>query len=333
MSALPRILIIGVGSIGERHLRCFQSTGRCDLAFCEPVEHRRKEVADRYGIDGFDSWESALEQEQFSTALIASPAPFHIPTARSLAERGIDLLIEKPLSLNMDGISQLEKTVAEGGIRVAVAFVYRALPALQKMRAALRSGRFGQIHQIQVQTGQNFPFYRPAYREIYYAHPEQGGGLIQDMLPHSLNTVEWIAGPTTKVVADADHKVLEGVSVEDTLHLIARHGEIMSSFTVNQHQPVNESSITVNCEHGATRWELKGHRWLSATEIGGDWREEDSFVHERDDFYILQANAFLDYLEGKSDPLCPLAEGIDTLRTTIAILKSRETGAWVHVTE
>lgn len=333
MSVPPRILVIGVGSIGERHLRCFQSTGRCDLAFCEPMAYRRAEVADRYGVTGYDSWESALDHENFSTAIIASPAPFHIETARPLAERGIDLLIEKPLSLNMDGISRLEKTVAENDVRVVVAFVYRALPALQKMRVALQSGVFGEILQIQVQTGQNFPFYRPAYRDIYYADPEQGGGLIQDMLPHSLNTVEWIAGPTTKVVVDAAHKMLEGVTVEDTVNLLARHGKVMSSFTVNQHQPVNESSITVNCSAGATRWELTGHRWLSATEIGGEWKEEDAFVHERDDFYILQANAFLDFLEGKSDPLCPLEDGIATLRTTIATLKSREIGTWVEIEE
>ena len=331
MSVPSRILILGVGSIGERHLRCFQSTGRCEVAFCEPMESRRNEIAERYDVTGFESWETALEAEDFSAAVIASPAPFHIPTAQALAERGIDLLIEKPLSLNTEGISQLVETIEENNTRVTVGYVYRALPALQKMRAALQSGTFGKIIQVQVQTGQNFPFYRPAYRDIYYAKAEQGGGLIQDMLPHSLNAVEWIAGPATKVVVEAEHKVLDGVTVEDTLNLIARHGDVMSNFTVNQHQPVNEFVMTVLCEKGATRWELKGHRWLSAKENGGDWTEEESFVHERDDYYILQANVFLDLLDGKADPLCPLADGIDTLHSILAILKSRETNAWVDV--
>ncbi|MDC0259227.1 Gfo/Idh/MocA family oxidoreductase [Verrucomicrobiales bacterium] len=331
MSVQSRILILGVGSIGERHLRCFQSTGRCEVAFCEPMEARRNEIAERYGVIGFDSWGAALEAENFSAAVIASPAPYHVPTAQSLAERGIDLLIEKPLSLNTEGISELVETIEKNNTRVTVGYVYRALPALQKMRAAVQSGTFGKIIQIQVQTGQNFPFYRPAYRDIYYAKAEQGGGLIQDMLPHSLNAVEWIAGPATKVVVDAEHKVLDGVTVEDTLNLIARHGDVMSNFTVNQHQPVNEFVMTVLCEKGATRWELKGHRWLSAKENGGDWTEEESFVHERDDYYILQANVFLDLLDGKADPLCPLADGIDTLHSILAILKSRETNAWVDV--
>ena len=331
MSVPSRILILGVGSIGERHLRCFQTTGRCEVAFCEPNEDRRNEIAAKYGVTGYDSWESALEEETFSAAVIASPAPYHIPTAQALAERGIDLLIEKPLSLNTDGISQLVETIEKNKTRVTVGYVYRALPALQNMRAAVLSGRFGRIVQVQVQAGQNFPFYRPAYKDIYYAVPEQGGGLIQDMLPHSLNAVEWIAGPATRVVVDAEHKVLDGVTVEDTLNLIARHGEVMSNFTANQHQPVNEFVMTVLCENGAARWELAGQRWFSATENGGDWTEEEAFVHERDDYYILQANAFLDLLEDKADPLCPLEDGIDTLNSILAILESRKTGTWIDV--
>lgn len=325
------LLIIGVGSIGERHLRCFQTTGRCTLSLCEPVEQRRTDVARRYDVNGYASWEEALAKETFTAAVIASPAPCHIPTAQSLARRGLDLLIEKPLSLNLDGVDPFAMTIRQERIRVAVGFVYRALPAFQQMRSALVSGEFGRIVQIQVQSGQHFPFYRPAYRDIYYADPAQGGGLIQDMLPHHLNAIEWIVGPATKVVVDATHAVLPGVEVEDTVNLLTRHGDVMASISVNQHQPVNEFAITVLCEQGAARWELLGGRWLSAKENGGQWTERDAFVHQRDDYYILQANAFLDLMDGSAEPLCPFADAVATLKSTLAILESRETGCWADV--
>jgi predicted dehydrogenase len=331
MSLDPHILIIGVGSIGERHLRCFQSTGRCTLALCEPSDDRRDEVAQRYEVNGYRCWEEALREEKFSAAVIASPAPFHVPTAQALTEGGLDLLIEKPLSLTSDGLARLAETIEMQGTRVTVGFVYRALPALQQMRAAVQSGEFGRIVQIQVHSGQHFPHYRPAYREIYYADPAQGGGLIQDMLPHPLNLVEWIAGPATKVVVDASHAVLPGVDVEDTVNLLARHDDVMASISVNQHQCVNEFVITALCEQGSARWELAGQRWLTAKEKGGQWTLQASFVHARDDYYILQADAFLDVLAGKAEPLCPLADGIDTLKSTLAILESRSSGKWVTV--
>ncbi len=329
----PSILIIGVGSIGERHLRCFQTTGRCTLALCEPMPDRRGEVAERYQVNGYACWEEALQKEDFSAAVIASPAAWHIPTAQALTERGLDLLIEKPLSLNTVGVSRLAETIEKKGTRVTVGFIYRGLPALQHMRAAVLSAEFGRIVQIQVHSGQHFPFYRPAYREIYYADPAQGGGLIQDMLPHHLNAVEWFAGPATKVVVDASHEVLPGVDVEDTVNLLTRHGDVMASISLNQHQPVNEFVITVLCDQGAARWELKDQRWLSAKENGGEWTVQESFVHERDDYYILQAGAFLDLMEGKADPLCSLGDAIDTLKSTLAILQSRKSGTWVTVNE
>jgi predicted dehydrogenase len=159
-----------------------------------------------------------------------------------------------------------------------------------------------------------------------------GGGLIQDMLPHPLNAVEWLAGPATRVVADAAHAVLPGVAVEDTVHVLARHGEVLASYSLNQHQPVNEFTVTVHGDRGSVRWEFRRQRWLSADRPDGEWTEEAAYRHERDDLYRMQAEHFLDYLEGRAaEPPCSLADGIRTLRSTLAVLASVERGTWREV--
>ena len=79
-------------------------------------------------MTGYRCWEEALEKDEFSAAVIASPAPWHIPTAQALTDRGLDLLIEKPLSLNTDGVSWLAETIEKQGTRVTVGFVYRRFP-------------------------------------------------------------------------------------------------------------------------------------------------------------------------------------------------------------
>ena len=86
MSDLLQILVLGVGSIGERHLRCFQTTKRCDVAFVEPMEERRRDVSDRYSVTGYPSWKEAVDAAEFDAAVIAAPAPYHIPTATELAQ-------------------------------------------------------------------------------------------------------------------------------------------------------------------------------------------------------------------------------------------------------
>lgn len=326
--ARPRVLVVGTGSIGERHLRCFVGTGRCDVAFCEPMDERRAEVEKRCGVKGHAGIEEALNSEAFDAAVVATPANTHIPIATELVSRGLHQLIEKPLSVNLDGIEDLRSVVAEKECQVAIGYTLRSMPPLRDMRAAVRSGQFGRPLQVVVVGGQHFPLYRPAYREIYYMDRSRGGGAIQDCVTHHLNAAEWLVGPIDRLVADAAHLALAGVEVEDTVNILTRHGGVMGSFSVNQHQPPNETSVTVICERGAARWETAANRWLSCVEPGGEWSVEKEYQAERDDYYIAQANSFLDQVAGASEPVCSLEEGIQTLRVNLAALKSAESGAW-----
>ncbi|SVD86353.1 uncharacterized protein METZ01_LOCUS439207, partial [marine metagenome] len=107
LSKRPNILVIGVGSIGERHLRCFKSTDRCDMALCETLLDRRDGVAMEYGVAGYASIEEALDAQSFDAAIIAVPAPFHVPLATQLTGHGLHLLIEKPLATTLEGVTEL----------------------------------------------------------------------------------------------------------------------------------------------------------------------------------------------------------------------------------
>jgi len=334
MTAKYRVLIVGVGSIGERHLRCFQQAERASLAICEINAALRARVAGQYAVsEAFADLDVALGGPTFDAAVIATPAPLHVPMARRLAERGIHLLIEKPLSTSLAGVDRLQHVVARAKIVVAVAYVLRAHPTLQSMKEAIRSGRFGRPVQIYVTAGQHFPTYRPAYRETYYTDRASGGGAIQDAITHVINAGEWLVGPIDRLVADADHLVLEGVTVEDTVGVLARHGRIMGCYELNQHQAPNETTITVVCQRGACRAELVRNRWLSVTEPGQEWQLEAEHAIERDWLYIAQANRFLDAVAGKVDPLCTLAEGIQTLRCNMAMLDSADERCWKQIPE
>jgi predicted dehydrogenase len=327
MTEQQRVLIIGVGSIGERHVRCFHATGRADVAICELNPAIRNAVAERYGIsECYTSLEKALHHP-FDLAVVATPAPCHIPQARELVDRSISTLIEKPLSLNLSGLPELESSAATQRIVVGVAYPFRAHPSVAAMRAAILQGRFGRPLQVTVVAGQHFPSYRPAYRNIYYRDRETGGGAIQDALTHMINAVEWIVGPTTSVVADAARLKLDGVLVEDTAHVIARNGDVLVTYSLNQHQPANELSVTVVCERGQARFEWHRSRWSWLTEVDGTWREETTTL-DRDALFRRQAEEFLAAVDGRTQPLCTLADGRATVQTVLAILRSLTTKQW-----
>jgi len=328
-----RVLVIGVGSIGERHVRCFQKTGRADVSICETNPQLLKEVGNRYEIARrYANVEDALG-DPHDAAVIAVPADKHIPLARLAVDAGLNVLIEKPLSTNLDGLESLTNAVDRSNRVAAIGYAYRAHPALAAMKRAIDGGAFGKPVQLVVVAGQHFPTYRPAYRSSYYGDRFRGGGAIQDAMTHLANAGEWLAGPIDRVVADADHKLIADVDVEDVVNFLARHGSIVSSFSLNQFQAPNEITITLVCEEGTARFEYHRNRWRQMSRPDEPWHDEQASGIERDTLFCRQADSFMDAVEHRGTPLCTLEEGAHSLFVNLALQKSVECGNWQTVSQ
>mgnify|MGYP002624055740 CR=1 FL=1 len=323
------VLIVGTGSIGERHLRCFQSLPGVEVAACEPNATLAATIAERYGCPVYPSLDEAqAAPAPFDAAVICTPAHTHIPIALRLFEAGLHLLIEKPLAVTEEGIDALRCAAKErSGQVIRIAYVQHCNLVLLKLRELMAEANLGLPKQITYLGGQHFPTFRPAYREIYYARHESGGGAIQDALTHSVNAVEWLAqSPIVALFAHADHQVLDGVEVEDTVNLTARlANKALASFSINQFQAPNEQTFTFHFEKGSLRSETHNRRVGIFRHGESDWTWHPVPTEERDSQFTRQAAMFLDAIDGKETPLATLEEGIQTLRVNIAALKSVRT--------
>jgi len=326
-----KILVIGCGSIGERHVRCFQRTERAEPVACEVNPTVLQKVRDSYKVAGFASLDEALAAGKYDAAVVCTPADSHISVTNRLLKHGSHVLVEKPLSTSLSEVDSLKKTIAETGKFCRVAYTYHFMPGHREMRAALRSGKFGKPLQVVVQAGQHFPTFRPAYRTIYYTRHETGGGAIQDLLTHFVNAMEWVVAPVTRVYIEAAHQHLEGVTVEDTVCLAARMGDTLATFSINQFQPPNEALYQINCEHGSLKYEFHEQRWAEWPRGAEAWQYHSAPVKERDDLFGAQANAFLDGMAGKPTNLATVDEGIQTLKVNLANLQSWRTGEPVEI--
>ena len=321
-----RVLIVGAGSIGQRHLRTFRATERATVGICEASSAVCKKVAEQYQVaEAFDDVDRALAAG-WDAAVVCTPADTHIPLARRAAEAGLHLFIEKPLSTSTEGVAELAELVRRQGLKAAVAYVYRVHPLLTAMRTMVISGELGRPVEVVVVSGHDFAAARPDYRDIYFARRETGGGAIQDALTHLVNAMEWLVGPVTRVSADCARQRLEGITAEDTAHLIARHGDILASYSLNQYQPATEITLTVVCERGMLRCDLHENRWRWV-KTGGTWQDFAMYALDRDVWFTAQATQFLDVLDGQAEPLCSLADGWQTLRVNLAALHSADHGS------
>ncbi len=321
------ILIIGCGSIGERHLRCFQKTGRCTVSACDTSTTLLATMRERYDAQVFDSLDAALSGRRFDAAVVCTPAQLHLPMATRLLRAGLHVFIEKPLSTDMAPVPETRDAISAAGRFVAVAYVYHSMPWITGARDFLRTGGLGKVLQASVVSGQHFPTFRPAYRDIYYTRHETGGGAIQDALTHLANATEWLVGPCTRLYCDAAHQALEGVTVEDTVTVSARHGDVLVSFSMNQFQAPNETTFLIGCERGSVKIELHERRWGFMKHGDQAWTWHVTAPLERDELFIAQANDFLDGMEGRPTPLATFEEAVQTLKFNQTALRSAANGA------
>ena len=321
------VLIVGGGSIGERHVRCWQRTGRSDVILCESNENRAKEVAERYGIRWESNFAQVLEKESPACIVLCTPAPAHVPMALQALEHGSHVLMEKPLSVDMHQRDTLAEAAKDH--TVAVAYVWRMHPAIRRAKQHLAEGSIGRPLHAVARCGQDFATLRPGYENTYYSRHDLGGGAIQDGLTHVANAIEMLLGPTTSVFCEADHLGIPGVEVEDVVGVVARNDKAITVYSFSQTQKPNEFTIDIHGETGSLRIDLSGKR--IGVFSGGCWSFEDTSYDDHDVLFTAQADAFLDAVERKAPPGCTLAEGIHTLRFNLACLESARTGSKVQL--
>lgn len=329
-SQTHRVLIVGTGSIGERHLRCFSKTGRAHVGFVEINDQQAARILAEYPhvvrVSSFN------DVGDWTAAVVATPAHLHVQQAIDLLTQRLHVLIEKPVSVSVERLDELIHVTESSNRVAAVAYVHRTNPVFQMMKACLLSGEVGRPLQLVAVCGQPFPFYRPAYANTYYARREHGGGAVQDALTHIINLGESLLGPVSSLVADVAHLAVPEVEVEDTVHVLARHQDVLANYSLNQHQAPNELTITVVCERGTLRFEGHRSRWMMMKEPSGTWEEFLVPSDDRDAPFLRQANNFLDSIEDTARPYCSLEEGIATLRTNLAILDSSSQRCWKELT-
>ena len=321
---LHSVLIVGCGSIGERHLRCFLNTGRATATACDRDSSRLAHIAATYAVPVTTDAEAALASGRFDAAIICAPAPAHVPLARHALAAGVHVLLEKPLSHSLDGVAELLAESTQSRCQVAVAYIYHVYPFLVAAHAFLAAASFGPVLHATVASGHPFHLLRPAYAQTYFRDRTAGGGAIQDALTHLANWIEHVLGPSDSVVCDCAHLALADVDVEDTVHVQARHGRTLVAYALNLFQSPNESTIQFHNAGGSIKIEFHRQRWGTWPKGADGWTWHEAAVSERDSHFTAQADAFLDQVEGKRGRLCSLQAASQTLRFNLACLASAE---------
>jgi predicted dehydrogenase len=208
------IAVLGGGSIGERHLGILRNLGHHNLLLYRQrnLPLRTTDLGEVPVMTDFN----ALLEARPRAAIICTPTAQHLPQALALAEQGIHLLVEKPLSHTPDGIQALRQVARSQSVLVQVAYMLRYHPLLQRVKQLLEQGTFGRLLSMQSYWGEYLPDWHPweDYRTSYAARRDLGGGVALT-LSHDLDLLNWLAGsPLIRWSTLPNHHTLLEVDVE-----------------------------------------------------------------------------------------------------------------------
>lgn len=319
---MKKILIIGSGGIAQRHLRGFLKTEQAELAVVEPDRTKRELAAATYPL--IDTWADIKDAplSAFDGAVITAPAHVHVPLAMTCAKAGLPVLLEKPLSVTWDGVDELLSATRDLVCRVG--YIRRSGPEMQYLHQASQAGTIGTPKLLYVNTSQEFPKYRPDYRDTYYARPEMGGGAILDAASHSIDVAIWLLGEPVEVSCLYDHLVLPDVEVEDTCLLSIRFASgAMAQININQFQKPNISTFDLIGTTGNLTYNGANSSITHFTDDSGQGERRTfldgmSLMEAHEARFKLQAEQFMGAIDGQPCGLATVADAALNLKVALA---------------
>lgn len=322
---VQHIAIIGLGSIGRRHLHNLRAIRpEIDVTLVRSG-YGKNWPEQTLASQVVNSVEQAVNAG-IQAAVISSPATKHVKQAKVLAEFGVHLLVEKPLSHTMDHIDELLRTVQRTGIIGLTGYALRYDPAIQKFKEMLEGSRIGQLLHARVECGSYLPDWRPEedYRQTVSASLERGGGVLLE-LSHELDYIRWFFGEISTIQAYLHNSGTLHIDVEESADLIFTSNK---GLPVSVHLDFNRRHPTRCCTVQGTEGELTWdaiNKLVTWRPAGGE-PQVKSFDFERDFIYREQLKHFLACIENGSPPAVTLEDGSEVVRLVDAARQSHETG-------
>jgi len=327
---MPHILIVGLGSIGRRHLRNLLHLGFTEILLCDKF---RRPIEEAPGMPVLRDLSDALSEEP-EAVFVTCPTAQHMEVALPAAKAGCNLFIEKPLSNSWEGVGDLLAAVRDRKLLGMVGFDLRFDPGLCVAKRLIEENCIGRVVAIHAQVGQYLPDWRPHedYRKGMSATVEMGGGVILDLI-HELDYVSWLAGPVVQVACFADKVSRLEIETEDTAAIVLKFADgAIGSVNLDYVQRSESRTCRIVGEEGTILWDYFGNkvRWYEAASTA--WREEAYPDFQRNDRFVAEMRHVLSCLQGDERPKVDLVTGAEVLKLALAAKESAKTGTVCRMT-
>lgn len=339
--------LIGCGRIAVNHMKAAINNELEIVAVCDVLEEKMEELLAKYGLEKDESikrytdYKKMVEELQPELASIATESGIHAEIAMYCIEKGVNLIIEKPMAMSIEDANKIIDLAEKKNVKVSACHQNRFNVAIQKLRKAVESGRFGKLSHgsIHVRWNRNAGYYEQApWRGTW----EQDGGALMNQCIHGIDLLRWMMGDEIEEIYGATrqqfHDYLEAEDVGMAV-IKFKNGAIGTIEGTTNVFPKNlEEALYIFGENGTVK--IGGTStnnidvWDFAVETEED-QENKGLEEETSNVYgnghtSLFADV-MDAIENDRKPYVDAVAGRNALEVVLSIYKSQKTAAPVKL--
>ncbi len=320
-----RALVVGCGSIGKRHSRVLRQVGVKTLFACDPVP-AQVEAANREAH--FDRTASSFEEGLAlgpDAVFLCTPPDMHVPQAARAIEAGCAVFSEKPLSVDLEGVDELEALVARAGRTCMVGLCFRFHRGLLRARGLLEQGRIGRLVSVRALMGEHLPDVRPDYRGMYLAKYNGAFDLM-----HDIDLAIWYAGQEIRRVRCMYGTFSDiGIESPDLVEILLEFSDrCAASVHLDFFQLPRRRQIELLGTRGTITVEFAS--WnectVSVFDAAGRRWETEKMATDRDDMFRDEDREFLEAAAAGRPVACTIAEA----RKSLEVVLEAQRGSQPH---
>ncbi len=335
-------LVVGLGSIGQRHARNLRSILGSNLILSALRSQRGGLVITDQLVTStsdpeadcnggiFTDLDQALAAEP-EIVIICNPTSLHVEVVEAAVRAGAAVFVEKPISNNLRGLTKLADLVVGRGGVVAVGCQLRFHPALISLKALLSDQVLGRLITVNSEQGEYLPSYHPYedYRHSYAARSDLGGGVVLTQI-HEIDYLQWLFGMPSTVFAVGGHISELEIDVEDSASALFAYENDGHHLAVHLHVDFLQQPPIRRCRVVG----LKGVIDVDLQKPSLTWTNNDGAVvltehypgFTRSQMYIDEMRHFLAAARKEEKVKVDLPHAIDTTRIALAIRQSLSSG-------
>ena len=337
-----KILFVGLGSIGQRHLRnvyakfgskatilAYRARNLKQTIFPNLTIDENADFIEKYSIKVFTDLNQALAQSP-DVAFICNPTSHHVSSCLAVARAGCDFFVEKPLSHSLDDLEELISICQSKRLVSSVGYQLHFHPCYKLLKRLISQGTIGNLLSVHAEVGEYLPYWHKYedYRQMYASRKDLGGGVVLSQI-HEIDYLHDLFGMPNKIAAFGGHLSDLEIDVEDVADILLEMTFRGKSLPVLLHMDYIQRPPSRNCkvigESGKITMDLTGLK-VTVEKPGQEKDIHDFGGLDRNEPFINEIDHFFECVANRQQPMVTVREGLDSLRIALAVKESMEAG-------